>query len=64
MTRNVRISSWLMLFNLRLAKLTVKRERTNSQVLTVFFFGICSVILHVKTNCLQYFHDTPPAVLE
>ena len=40
----------------------MKRERTNSQVFKVFFFGIDPVILQMEIDCLRYFHGTPPAV--
>jgi len=40
----------------------LNRERTNSQVLTVFFFGVGFLILQVEVDCLGYFHDAPPVV--
>jgi hypothetical protein len=40
----------------------LKRERTNSQVLTVFFFGVGSLILQMEVDCLGYFHDVPPLI--
>jgi len=41
----------------------MKRERTNSQVFTVFFFGIGLVILQMEIDCLRNFHNTPPVEL-
>ena len=51
-----------MLARSRLPNLDVKRERTNSQVLTVFFFGVGPVILQMEIDCLGYFHGAPPVV--
>ncbi|OEU55857.1 MAG: hypothetical protein BA862_03330 [Desulfobulbaceae bacterium S3730MH12] len=53
-----------MLARSRLPNWTVKRERTNSQVLIVFFFGVGSVILQMEIDCLRNFHSAPPVVLE
>jgi hypothetical protein len=49
-----------MLARSRLPNWAVKRWRTNSQVLTVFFFGIGPVILQMKIDRLRNFHGTPP----
>ncbi|MCJ7600837.1 MAG: hypothetical protein MUO63_04945, partial [Desulfobulbaceae bacterium] len=35
-----------------------------SQVLTVFFFGICSMVLQMEIDSLCNFHDAPPVGLE
>jgi hypothetical protein len=52
-----------MLARSRLPNWEVKRERTNSQVLTVFFFGVGLVILQMEIDCLRYFHSAPPVDL-
>jgi hypothetical protein len=62
--RNVSISSWAILAKSRLPNCAVKRSRINSQVLTVFFFGICPVVLQMKIDSLLNFHDAPPVELK
>ena len=61
--RKSRTSSCEILAKSRLLNLVENLERTNSQVLMVFFFGVSSVVLQVETDCLGNFHDTPPVVL-
>ena len=51
-----------MLARSRLSNWVVKRERTNSQVLTVFFFRVGPVILQMEIDCLENLHDAPPEV--
>ena len=51
-----------MLARSRLPNLDEKRLRTNSQVLTVFFFGVGLVVLQMEIDCLGYFHGAPPVV--
>ena len=51
-----------MLARSRLSNWVVKRERTNSQVLTVFFFRVGPVILQMEIDSLCYFHGAPPVV--
>jgi hypothetical protein len=58
--RNTRASSWDMLARSRLPNLDEKRLRTNSQVLTVFFFGVGLVVLQMKIDSLGNLHGAPP----
>ncbi|MDA3970281.1 MAG: hypothetical protein PF442_02920, partial [Desulfobulbaceae bacterium] len=58
------MSCWAILAKSRLPNCAVKRSRTNSQVLTVFFFGICPVVLQMKIDSLLNFHDAPPVELK
>jgi len=51
-----------MLARSRLPNWKAKRERMNSQVLTVFFFGVGSVILQMEIDGLGYCHGAPPVV--
>jgi hypothetical protein len=57
---NSRISSWDMLARSRLPNLEVKRLRTNSQVLTVFFLRVGLMVLQMEIDCLGY---APPVVV-
>ena len=55
-------SSAVMLARSRLPNWNAKRERTNSQVLTVFFFRVGPVVLQMKIDCLGNCHCAPPVV--
>ncbi len=60
--RNPSTSSAVMLARSRLPNWNAKRESTNSQVLTVFFFRVCPVVLQMKIDCLGNCHGAPPVV--
>jgi len=45
-------------------KLSLNRKRTYSQVLTVFFLGVCSMILKMIAYCLGNFHCRTSFVLK
>lgn len=53
-------ASWEILANSRLPNWAVNRESTDLQVVTIFFFRVVSVILHMEVDCLLNLHDAPP----
>jgi len=55
--RNSRTSSGVMEDKSLVEKLSLNRKSTCSQVLTVFFLGICSMVLKMIVYCLGNFHD-------
>jgi hypothetical protein len=62
--RNSRTSSGEIEDKSLAEKLSLNRKRTYSQVLTVFFLGICSMILKMIVYCLGNFHCRTSFVLK
>ena len=55
-SRNSSISSVEMEFSSLVKNVSLKRKVTCSPVLTVFFLGICTVILQMMVDCFGNFH--------